>query len=46
LNRKGKEFLAIKIANIIRDLLSGKKSDPIQIKWKEEEVLRSPVGQR
>jgi hypothetical protein len=34
--------LAIEIATVIMDLLSKKKSDPIHMKWKEEEVLRSP----
>jgi lysophospholipase L1-like esterase len=42
LNGKGNELLGIKIASVIKDLLSKKKSDRIPMKWKEEEVLRSP----
>jgi hypothetical protein len=46
LNWKGKEYMARKIVNVIKEILSVEKSDPIEVKWKEEiEEVGSPQAE-
>jgi hypothetical protein len=38
LNWKGKEVMADKIVNVIKDILKVQKAAPIGMKWREEEM--------
>lgn len=41
LNSKGKDQLAKKIVNTVKDILKKTKVDPVIMKWKEQHVMDS-----